>query len=97
MSTTKETIASTSREDVSMEQQSEPAPPSSPEGPKRVTVNFAPSTYRVLRELASDRGKTIAEVLREAIALSKWVYDTRKQGGHILVEYNGKTHEIVPL
>ncbi len=86
-----ETVLPVTSEDVPM------PPAAQQEGTKRVTVNFAPSTYGVLRELASNRGKTIAEVLREAIALSKWFYDTRKQGGHILVEYNGKTHEIVPM
>lgn len=67
------------------------------EGAKRVNVTFAPSTYQALTSLASDRGKSVSEMLREAIALSKWVHDTRAAGGHVLVEQDGKTREIVPL
>lgn len=66
------------------------------EQPRRVTVTFAPSTYRILQELGRGRGKNTSEALREAIALSKWIHDTRAAGGHILVEQNGNTREIVP-
>jgi predicted DNA-binding protein len=62
----------------------------------RVNVNFAESTYAALEDLAKRKGKTKAEVLRDAIALEKWFQDTREQGAKILVERDGKTRELSP-
>ena len=66
-------------------------------GGHRITVNFADSTYEALQELAQKRGKSMAEILRDVIALGKYVEDTRGEGGHILVERGGTTREVVPL
>ena len=66
-------------------------------GRHRLNVNFAASTYEALEELARKQGKSKAEVLRDVIALAKYIQDTRDQGGHILVEREGKTLELVPL
>jgi hypothetical protein len=65
------------------------------EAPRRVNVNFAPPVYQMLEELARRRGKTMAEVLRDAIALEKWVEDQHEEGGRILVERNGDIRELV--
>ncbi len=64
---------------------------------KRVNVNFSPSAYSTLEKLAEEKGKTMSEVLRNAIALEKWVTDVTKEGGHILIEKpDGKVREILP-
>jgi len=63
---------------------------------KRVNVNFSPSAYSTLEKLAEEKGKTMSEVLRDAIALEKWVTDLTKDGGAILVERpDGKVREII--
>jgi len=63
---------------------------------RRVNVNFSPSAYSTLEKLAEEKGKTMSEVLRDAIALEKWVTDMTKDGGAILVERpDGKVRELV--
>ena len=64
-------------------------------GMRRVNVNFAESTYGILEELARKRGKSMAEVLRDAIALEKWIEDARAEGARLLIRQNGETREIV--
>jgi len=61
----------------------------------RLTVIFAESTYMVLEDLAKRKGKSKAEVLRDAISLSKYLEDVKSEGGRILVERGGTTREIV--
>jgi Ribbon-helix-helix protein, copG family len=64
---------------------------------KKINVNFSPDAYAVLENLAEAKGKTMSEVLRDAIALEKWFAQTTKEGGRILVERpDGKVREIVP-
>lgn len=64
---------------------------------KRVSANFSASTYQALEELAKAKGGSMADALRDAIALSKWFKDTQARGDKILVESNGKLREIVRL
>lgn len=66
-----------------------------PKTTRRVNVNFSESVYRALEELATRKNKSMAEVLRDAVALEKWVQDARDEGARILVERNGKTRELV--
>lgn len=69
-----------------------------PRETKRVNVNFSPSAYAALQALAADTGKSLSEVLRDAIALNRWFYDvTHEPGTHLLVERDGKTREILPF
>ena len=64
----------------------------------RLNVNFAESTYKTLEELARKQGKNKAEVIRDVIALAKYIQDTRDEGGHILVQRKGgKMQELVLL
>lgn len=63
----------------------------------RVNVQFSESVYQTLMDLARRRGKTKAETLRDVIALAKWLDEARAQGGHILVERDGKIRELVTL
>jgi hypothetical protein len=60
-------------------------------------VTFSEPIYEALRSLAHTKGMTIADVLREAIALEKWFEDARQQGWRLLVERDGKVHELVQL
>jgi predicted DNA-binding protein len=63
---------------------------------KRLNVSFSSSTYQALEELAEKKGTSMAEVLRDAIQLEKYVDDTRAEGGKILVERpDGKVRELV--
>ena len=68
-----------------------------PEKKHRMNVNFADSTYRVLEELATKQGKTKAEILRDVIALAKYIQDTKDVGGHVVIERDGKTYELISL
>ena len=66
-----------------------------PAGVRRVNVNFAESTYGILEELARKRGKSMAEVLRDAIALEKWIEDARDEGARLLIRHDGETRELI--
>ena len=63
----------------------------------RITVEFSDSTYEALEQLAKRKGKSKAAALRDVIALAKWIDETEREGGHILVERDGKIREIVPV
>lgn len=64
---------------------------------RRLNVSFSPSAYATLEKLADDKGKSMSEVLRDAIALEKWFTETTREGGKILVEHrNGKIREVIP-
>ena len=64
---------------------------------RRVNVEFADKTYEALEKLAARKGKSKAAMLRDAIAIAKWIEDTREQGGRILLERDNKIQEILPL
>lgn len=63
---------------------------------RRVNVNFSPEIYDALQQIAEERSTTMADVLRDAIGLEKFVQDTKKEGGRILIDRgNGRTHELL--
>lgn len=62
----------------------------------RVNVNFSESAYQTLEELADRKGKSMSDILRDAIALEKWFDETYREGGRLLVERDGETREIIP-
>lgn len=63
----------------------------------RVSVNFSEGAWIDLNRLSEDRGKTKAEILRDAIALERWFHDERLQGGRLLVERaDGELREVIP-
>lgn len=62
---------------------------------RRVTVAFSGDLYQALDELSEKRGRTMADVLRDAVSLEKWLYDTRRDGGRIYVERQGKSYEVL--
>ncbi len=63
---------------------------------RRVNVNFSEEVYGSLDKLAKRKGKTLSEVLRDAIALETWFDDAKSEGSHILIERDGKIHEVIP-
>ena len=62
---------------------------------RRVNVNFSDSVYRTLEELAERRGKSMAEVLRDSIALEKWVADAQAEGAHIMIQKGDEIRELL--
>jgi len=62
---------------------------------RRVNMNLPQKTYDELEKLAAEKGKTLSEVIRDALALELWFEETRDKGGRVLVERNGKAREIV--
>jgi hypothetical protein len=62
----------------------------------RVNVNFSEGAYGDLETIAQNRGKTKAEVLRDAIALERWFDEARREGNRILIERDGNVREIIP-
>jgi predicted DNA-binding protein len=52
---------------------------------KRVNVNFSDEVYRELTELAKQQGKTLSDVLRDALTLEKYVTEAQWSGGRLLV------------
>jgi hypothetical protein len=73
--------------------------PFSPSGPPhRVNVYFSEQAYRTLERLANSSGKTMSEILREAIALKTWFDQERTEGNRILVERrNGEVREVISV
>lgn len=65
---------------------------------KRVSVNFSQKAYEDLEQLAkAEGGISVSEVLRRAIALSKWFVEQQNNGANILVERDGKLREVVKI
>lgn len=62
---------------------------------RRVNVNFSLDAYAMLEDLAAAKGTTLSGVLRDALALEKYVTDTRREGGKVLVERGGEVRELV--
>jgi hypothetical protein len=68
------------------------------EGPRRVNVNFSEQAYQTLEDLARRSGKSMSEVLREAIALKAWFDKERADGNRVLVERpNGQVREVISV
>jgi hypothetical protein len=62
----------------------------------RFNVNFSDEAAETIEDLAQRRGTTKAEVLRDSLALEKWMDETRRDGGKILVEHSdGRLREVV--
>jgi metal-responsive CopG/Arc/MetJ family transcriptional regulator len=62
----------------------------------RVNVNFSEDAYEELTELAQRKGKTLSDLLRDAIALERWFDDAKQEGSRVLVERDGKLREVIP-
>jgi len=53
---------------------------------RRVNVNFSDSAMEALRTLADRRGKTVSDVLRDSIALAKWIDEQTRAGWTLIRE-----------
>lgn len=59
-------------------------------------VNFSKSTFDALQELANLKNHgSIADALRDSIALSKWFSDNIKDSDKVLIEREGKIFEVI--
>jgi hypothetical protein len=63
---------------------------------RQFNVKFSPKAYEMLEQLAEQRQTTMAEVLRDAIALEAYVSKVRDEDGRILVDRGGTITELVP-
>jgi len=61
----------------------------------RVNFDMPENVFDELTELSEDKGKSKAQVLRDAIALESWVAEIKESGGHLLIERDGKVTEVV--
>lgn len=61
----------------------------------KITAALAESTYRTLEELARQRGTSMANVLRDAIELEKFIDEARRDKGRLLIDRNGQIRELV--
>ncbi len=64
---------------------------------RRINVNFSRSAYTTLEELAKRRGKSLSDVLRDAIQLEKWLTDAHDEGWHTLLEKDGRVRELARI
>lgn len=58
-----------------------------PPGPttRRTSFNLSPEAEKTVRELAAERGVSMSEAIRRALATEKFFSDKRKQGAKIVV------------
>ena len=62
----------------------------------RVSVNFSDSALSTLEQLAQEKGKSMSDVLRDAIVLEKYVTEATKEGSKIFIERpDGKIRELI--
>lgn len=61
----------------------------------RVNVNFSDNAYKALQDLAVRKGKSMSDVLRDAIALEKWAQDIGDKGGRVLVQHGDRVQEVI--
>ncbi len=57
----------------------------------KVTVNLTDGDVAILKSLAGRKGTTVTSILRQAIALQKFVDDADAQGQKVLLENSDKT------
>ena len=63
---------------------------------KRCMISFHDQAYETLKSLANRRGKSMAEVIRDALCIEVWAQQTKDEGGRLLIERpNGDIREIL--
>lgn len=63
---------------------------------RRLSVTFADSTYRVLEDLAERKRKSMAEVLRDALALENYAQRAVEEGSQLLIrQKDGQVQELL--
>lgn len=62
----------------------------------RLSVNLNEETADALKKLAADKGITITEVMRRAVAVTKFLYDEQDKGKTIqVVSRKGKIRNVI--
>lgn len=63
---------------------------------KRVNVSLNEQLYDTLEQLAERKNKSMATVLRDALALEQYVQDAKDRGARVqFVDRDGATRELV--
>lgn len=62
-----------------------------------VTFAFTKAGVAALRNLAQQKGRSVGETVRDALALETWIEETKRSGGHVLVERKGRLQELVSV
>ncbi len=65
--------------------------------PVKLSVNLSKEVVDALKSLADERGTSVTEALRKAISTEKFLHDTTKEGGKILIEDRDKSLKQVLL
>jgi hypothetical protein len=68
-------------------------------GPRRAepgseTITFTPGAMAVVRQNAGLMQKSVGEVLSNALALQRAVLEARSSGSRVLLEKQGRVHEL---
>jgi hypothetical protein len=61
----------------------------------QMQLNFSDAAYSAIQTLSRRSGRTMAEVLRDAIGLERWFLDTVESGARVLVEHDGTAREVI--
>jgi hypothetical protein len=62
---------------------------------KKLTINVSPELHEDLQRMANERGITITELIRRAVALDKFVHEHRD--AELLLREGNKVRQIVPV
>jgi predicted transcriptional regulator len=62
---------------------------------RTMQVTVSDEAYEALQEIAERRDISIAEALKEALALEKWYLETKEDGSRVLVVKDGDARELV--
>ena len=62
---------------------------------RRVNISISDQAYGIVDDIAKRKGKTISAVIRDALAFEKWLIDNQERGASLMIERDGKFHEIV--
>ncbi len=57
----------------------------------KTSVNLSAETVKALEQLSKARGKSMAQIIREAIATEKFLHDTVAAGKKVLIEDTDKS------
>ena len=63
----------------------------------KTTVTFSDQAWRTIEDLSARTGHSMAEILRDAVAMYQWSIEVRAQGGHVLVERDGHVREVISV
>ncbi|HKS21820.1 MAG TPA: CopG family transcriptional regulator [Thermoanaerobaculia bacterium] len=61
----------------------------------KTSLSLPPDALSTLRELAATRNTTLAEVVRRAVRVDKFVAEALADGGKVYIEKDGKTTELI--